>query len=188
VPAGTGGYPSAGFQGGLVRAHSIHRLEVGQANVFTQTSQNPNYVQNQRTGYARYYTNPGYALTNATIVTTDSIDSVQVDGNSLNSNIKTGFDYTSYAAGLEGTRAASRIRRLHQFGSLVSSVTSASFRPSPETGVYSFATGQAGNGDIRGRTTGGAYNTGSTTPLGTTGAGYFAKRRSRGLPPTTQSS
>ena len=77
--------------------------------------------------------NPGTALTNAAITTQGSIGHVTVTGNQLNSEIKTGFDYQSYLAGLEGTREASRIARLTQRGDLVSSVDSATFRPAKNT-------------------------------------------------------
>ena len=92
--------------------------------------------------------NPGTALTNSAITTQGSIGQVAVTGNQLNSEIKTGFDYQSYLAGLEGTREASRIARLTQRGDLVSSVDSATFRPAKNTTtgeyVYSTTTGTAG--------------------------------------------
>ena len=85
--------------------------------------------------------NPGTALTNSAITTDGSIGQVTVTGNQLNSEIKTGFDYPSYLAGLQGTRSASRIGRLRQRGDLVNSVDSATFVPAKNatTGQYVYS-------------------------------------------------
>ena len=130
VPLGSEGYPAHGLLGGVITAKKIKSLKVGPANYTTLTAQNPNFVQTGSTRAATsYMVNPGTALTNAAITTQGSIGKVTVTGNQLNSEIKTGFDYQSYLAGLEGTREASRIARLTQRGDLVSSVDSATFRP-----------------------------------------------------------
>ena len=130
VPLGSEGYPAHGLLGGVIAAKKIKSLKVGPANDTTLTAQNPNFVQTGSTGAATsYMVNPGTALTNAAITTQGSIGKVTVTGNQLNSEIKTGFDYQSYLAGLEATREASRIARLTQRGDLVSSVDSATFRP-----------------------------------------------------------
>jgi len=97
-----------------------------------------------------------------------------VGGTQLNSEIKTGFDYSAYLAGLEGTRGASRIALLKQRGDLINSVGSASFRPANHH--YSYTTGAAGNGEITAQLAGKRYDTGGTTGLGNTGAGLFARR------------
>jgi hypothetical protein len=206
VPLGSTGYPAAGLLGGAVAAKSIRSVKVGPANYITQTAQNPNFVQVGRTGSTTYYmTNPGQALTNSSITTDGTINSVKVTGSQLNSEIKTGFNYASYVAGLEGTRSASRIARLKQRGDLINSVNSATFRPALNTTtgqrLYSYATGQAGNGSITGTQTGatsagiyagkrarrvfpgGAFNTNGRTALGNYGAGYFAKTIRGNLPP-----
>ncbi len=205
VPQGSTGYPAAGLLGGVVAAKSIGKVKVGPANYITQTSQNPNFVQVQRLRFPTYYmVNPGTAVTNSAITTSGSIGSVSVKGSQLNSEIKTGFDYASHVAGLEGTRGASRIGRLRQQGDLVNSVISASFRPAKNSAgnfVYSYTTGTAGDGSITGTTTGatssgiyagknargrfpgGAFNTNGRTALGNFGAGVFARTRSKNLPP-----
>lgn len=181
---GSTGYPAAGMLGGVVSARHIHKLEVGAASTFTQTAQNPEFVQTREQGFPTYQTSPGYALTNAVIATTGSIDSATIDGSLQNSEIKTGFNYTAYTQGLEGTRAASRIRHLEVKGSLVNSDISATFRPANKH--YSLRTGTAGNGSITGTVTGQAIDAGGTTGLGNTGAGVFAKHLKGRLPSTNR--
>ena len=111
----------------MVRAKRISKLKVGPANYITQTAQNPAFVQLQKHRSPTYYqVNPGTALTNSAITTDGSINKVQVTGDQLNSEIKTGFDYPSYIAGLQGTRSPSRIGQVRQRGNLVNSVDSAS--------------------------------------------------------------
>ena len=205
VPLGSEGYPAHGLLGGVITAKKIKSLKVGPANYTTLTAQNPNFVMTGSTRTATsYMVNPGTALTNAAITTQGSIGHVTVTGNQLNSEIKTGFDYQSYLAGLEGTREASRIARLTQRGDLVSSVDSATFRPAKNTSgqyVYSTSTGTAGKGSITGTSraglghgidaasyskvtiAGSAYNTGGRTALGNYGAGFFARRIRGKLPP-----
>jgi hypothetical protein len=180
---GSTGYPAAGNLGGVVSAHHIHKLVVGPANYFTQTAQNPLFVQSRERGFPYYQATPGYALTNAVIATQGSIDSATINGSAQNSEIKTGFSYPAYIAGLEGTRGASRIGRLRVNGSLVSSAISATFRPANKH--YNRQTGTAGNGSITGTVTGSAFDTGATTGLGNTGAGVFA-RHLRGRLPAAQ--
>jgi hypothetical protein len=204
VPLGSEGYPAHGLLGGVITARSIRSLHVGPANFTYQTAQNPRFVQLGRTGAATYLmVNPGTALTNAAVTTNGSIGQVKVTGNQLNSEIKTGFDYASYLAGLQGTRNASRIARIRQRGDLVSSVDSATFRPAQDSSgnfVYSYATGTAGPGSITGTTSlavghgryaafftkhhfsGSAFNTGGRTALGNFGAGFFARRIRGNLP------
>ncbi|MGC1718915.1 MAG: putative Ig domain-containing protein [Isosphaeraceae bacterium] len=205
VPLGSEGYPAHGLLGGVITAKKIKSLKVGPANYTTLTAQNPNFIITGSTRTATsYMVNPGTALTNAAITTQGSIGHVTVTGNQLNSEIKTGFDYQSYLAGLEGTREASRIARLTQRGDLVSSVDSATFRPALNTTtgqyVYSTTTGIAGKGSITGTSTaalghgidaasyskvtiaGSAYNTGGRTALGNYGAGFFARRIKGKLP------
>ncbi len=204
VPLGSEGYPAHGLLGSVITAKKIKSLKVGPANYTSLTAQNPNFVITGSTRTATsYMVNPGTALTNAAITTQGSIGHVTVTGNQLNSEIKTGFDYQSYLAGLEGTREASRIARLTQRGDLVSSVDSATFRPAKNTTgqyVYSTTTGTAGNGSITGTSTAGlghgidaasyskvtiagsAYNTGGRTALGNYGAGFFARRIKGKLP------
>jgi hypothetical protein len=173
TPPGSTGYPAAGLSGGTVRAKSIGKLKVGAANVFVETATNPEFVQLGIQGYPTYAVAPGDALTNAVITTSSSTGTVNVQGTELNSEVKAGFDYTAYVQGLEATRGASKIRKVHQRGDLVNSDTSASFRPA--NNHYNKATGTAGPGKITVRRAGRNYDTGGVTGLGNTGAGIFAR-------------
>lgn len=183
VPLGSTGYPAAGLQGGAVQATRIQHLRVRPANQILQTAQNPDFVQLRRQGSTTFFANPGTALTNVAITTDGGIGGIEIEGNQLNSEIKTGFNYASYLAGLEGTRSPSLIAQLHQRGDLINGVTSATFRPA--NNAYSFATGTAGPGAIFGRFRGRGWSTGGRTALGNLGAGFYARLRSPGLPPTT---
>jgi len=174
IPPVSTGYPAAGLSGGTIRAKKIGKLTVKPANVLVQTAQNPLYVQLHEQGYPSYAASPGYSLTNAVVTTSGSIGQVNVVGTQLNSEIKTGFDYSAYLAGLQGTRGASHITRLKQRGDLVNSVGSASFIPTNHH--YSTSTGVAGDGAITAQVKGTAYETGGKTGLGNTGAGLFARR------------
>jgi hypothetical protein len=175
TPPGSTGYPAAGLSGGTIRATRIKKLTVLPANVLVRTPQNPQFVQFLQQGYPTYAVSPGYSLTNAAVVTTGSIGQVNVVGTQLNSEIKTGFDYTAFLGGLEGTRERrSAIARLLSEGDLVNSVGSASFRQADRN--YSHSTGNRGQGSITAQVTGGRFSTGGTTALGNTGAGLFARR------------
>jgi hypothetical protein len=174
VPEGSTGYPASGLLGGQITANSIKSLRLKAANTLVTTPQNPDYVQLKLLGWPTYSTNSGYALTNAVVTTSGSIDSIHIAGSQLNTEIKTGFDYPSYVAGLEGTRAPSRIRRLRENGDLISSDDSATFRPA--NNQYQHSTGVHGPGVIRVHRRGTAFNTGGVTGLGNTGAGVFARR------------
>ncbi len=174
TPPGSTGFPAAGLSGGTIRAKSIKKLVVKPANVLPQTAQNPLYVQLRENGYPTYAVSPGYSLTNAVVATSGSIGQVHIVGTQLNTEIKTGFDYSAFVDGLEGTRGASRIAKLQARGDLVNSVASASFRPANHQ--YSHSTGVRGNGEITAQVTGARYNTGGETGLGNTGAGLFARR------------
>jgi hypothetical protein len=173
VPSGTAGYPASGFLGGTITATHIHQLFVQPANQLVLTAQNPEFVQLTENGWPTYVATPGYSLTNAVVTSSGSIDHVHVAGTPLNSEIKTGFDYPSFIAGLEGTRSPSRIRRLSIRGDLISSDTSATFRPANHH--YSLRTGTAGPGSIKGAISGSALDTNGRTGLGNTGAGAFAR-------------
>jgi hypothetical protein len=179
---GSTGYPAAGYLGGVISARHIKKLVVGSANTLTQTNQNPNFVQQTSNGSATYSTNPGYSLTNAVVASSGSIDQVAVTGSPLNSEIKTGFDYPAYLAGLEGTRAPSRIGRLKVNGDLINSDISATVRPANHH--YQRGTGVVGPGSITGNVTGNAIDTNGTTGLGNTGSGVFARHLKGRLPAT----
>lgn len=180
------GAASYGLLGGQVVANRIHSIEAGPANMILQTSSDPDFVQLLRKGSTRFYARPGNALTTAAITTQGNIDNVRITGNSQSSEIKTGFDYSSYIAGLEATRSPSAIRRYVQRGDLVDSVVSASYRPGG--GYYGDATNgistdQAGPGRIRGNLLGVRAFAGGQTALGNYGAGVYARHKKGFLPP-----
>jgi hypothetical protein len=114
-----------------------------------------------------------------------TIGKTSITGDLVNSEIKAGFDYNSFANGLEGTRAPSTIGPLHQNGNDINGVISATYRAGADK-IYGTADDVAGPGTIRGKfaITGKLYNTGGVTPLNNTGAGNFAKNKVGGyLPP-----
>lgn len=181
IPAGSAGYPSEGLLGGVIRAQNIRSIRANPANFQTLASQNPDFVSLRRIGYPTEIVQPGMAITNSAITTTGSIDHVNVTGDLLNSEIKTGYNYQAHLAGLQGTRGTpSRIGSYQQRGDLVNSVVSASYIPT--NGVYNVQTGKAGPGSIDGRVVGKAYNTGGRTALGNYGAGVFARAKAGRLP------
>lgn len=183
------GYPRFGLLGGLVTARRIGRIEIGPADMQLEPiSQNPDYRQLQRTGVTTYVHRPGNALNSAAIVSSGSIGQTTIVGASQSSEIKSGFHYPSFAAGLQGTRAPSRIRPFNQRGGLIDSVVSATYRPTNNVyGDFNEATGRtddvAGPGEIAGSQTGGLYTTGSQTALGRRGVGTFARTKIGDLPP-----
>ena len=182
APEGTTGYPASGDLGGVISATSIGKLIVGPANTLSTSAQNPLFVQLDQEGYVTYATTPGYSLTNAIVATSGSIGQADITGTPLNTEIKTGFDYPSYVAGQEGTRAASKIGSLQVKGDLINSDISATVRPA--SNHYNRTTNINGNGSITGTVTGQAIDTGGTTGLGNTGAGVFAKHLKGRLPAT----
>ncbi|WP_422926466.1 hypothetical protein [Singulisphaera sp. PoT] len=173
IPDNKKGFPASGLLGGLVTARRIGHVGVYPADTDLQVSTNPQLVVQNSIGNPTYYPRPGSALTSSAITTSESIGKVRIIGNTTNSEIKTGFDYTSYHAGLEGTRAASRISSLRQNGSLINGVNSATYRATQN--LYPGTTHIAGNGSIRARIRGAAYVNGGVTALGNQGAGVYAK-------------
>ncbi len=180
------GSASYGLLGGQVVAGSIHSLQAGPASMILQNSSDPDFVQLLRKGSTRYYARPGNALTTTAITSERNIDNVDITGTSQSSEIKAGFDYKSYLAGLDGTRSPSQIRRFVQRGDLLDSVVSASYRPGG--GVYGDAsalpsTDAAGPGRIRGNLLGVRAFAGGQTALGNYGAGVYARHKQGLLPP-----
>jgi hypothetical protein len=173
VPPGSTGYPAAGDLGGQVRAKSIKKLTVRPANVLVQTAQDPSLVQSQAQGYPTYVSSPGYSLTNAVVTTAGSIGSVSITGTPLNTEIKSGFDLTSYKAGLEGTRKPSTINALRVKGDLVNTPVSATFRPLNNQYGHN---NTPGHGQIEKLVSGKNIDTDGKTGLGNTGAGTFARK------------
>lgn len=173
TPAASTGYPAAYLLGGTIQAQHINSLVVQPANVLVETPSNPYFAQLYGQGYPTYITSPGYSLTNASIVVGGSINQAAIFGTQLHSEIKTGYDYPSYVAGLEGTRAPSKIH-IRSRGDLISSVISATFRPANH---HYGVGGTAGPGTIVGGISGTSYDTAGLTSLNNTGAGVFARRK-----------
>lgn len=178
TPTPSTGYPAAGDLGGQIRAKSIGKLSVREANVSVQTPQDPTYGQLVAQGYPVYVSSTGVALTNAVITTSGSIGQANIGGTSLNTEINSGFDLSSYLAGLEGTRAESKISALRVNGDLTNSIIAASVRPHDNN--YSKKTATYGPGQINVSVNNTTLNsTGGTTGLGNTGVGIFARRKRR---------
>jgi hypothetical protein len=182
TPVADYGYPAFGFLGGLVTARRIGSIEAAPANILLQTSNNPTTVQLRVPRTTTFYTRAGNAMTHSAITSSDSIGATTIVGNLQQSEIKAGFDYPSYVAGLQATRAASRIGPLSQHGDLVNSVISASWRPNSNN-HYGGAGNTSGPGQIQGHFGGVLVNTGETTALNNTGVGFFARRKIGDLPP-----
>ncbi len=187
---------SYGLLGALITAKSIGKIDAGPSNLTLQTAQNPDFIQLLRQGSTHYYTRPGNALTATAITTDGSIGSVNIVGNAQSSEIKTGFNYQSYIAGLEGTRAPSAIRNYRQRGDLIDSVISATYRTTDN--VYGDAANLdpldpsvgandvAGPGAIRGQLLGKRVLTGARTALNNIGSGFYARYKRGYLPPPDQ--
>jgi hypothetical protein len=183
TPADQLGYPANGLVGGLVTAKHIGAVKLGPANTIRQTAQNRDFVQTQITNTTTYYVQPGNAMSSAAIVSAGSIGKVKVHGNLSSSEIKSGFHYPSFAAGLEGTRAASKIKAVAVNGDLVNGVVSATHRPF--MGRYGGGNNVNGPGSITGNLgrKNAIYYTGAVTPLLNTGTGFYAKKKIGYLPP-----
>jgi hypothetical protein len=186
IPTANLGYPANGLVGGLVTAKRIGKVRLAPANTIVQTAQNPDFVQTMSTGDPTYYPQPGNALTSAAITSSGKIGTVAVRGNQQSSEIKSGFDYPSFAAGLQGTRSPSLIKQSVYRGDLVSSVVSATYRPG--NGVYSAPGSVKGPGAIQGNLgqKNAIYNIASTTPLLNQGTGFRAKVKKGYLPPPSK--
>lgn len=179
--AAEAGYPSRDLTGTLVTATKIKHVVVGAADLTLQTGQDPDLAQLNRQGTTKFYPRAGRALTNAAIVTSKSISSVNVVGDSQNSEINTGYHYRSFEAGLEPVRARSSIRKFSQRGDLIDSVVTATYRPNDA--IYGNGNDTAGPGVIRGKLKGRLYQTGAQTVLSDYGAGVYAKKKIGHLPP-----
>jgi hypothetical protein len=186
IPTANLGYPANGLVGGLVTAKKIGKVRVAPANTVVQTAQNPDFVQTNSTGDPTYYPQPGNAMTSAAITSSGKIGTVAVRGNLQSSEIKSGFDYPSFAAGLQGTRSRSLIKNSAYRGDLVSGVVSATYRPGSQ--IYSFTGSVRGPGAIRGNLShkNAIYNIGSTTPLLDQGTGFRARVKKGYLPPPSK--
>jgi len=184
LPAANRGYPANGYLGGLVTARRIGKIRLNAADTTLQTGQDPAEIQRDRTNTTRFFARPGRAITGSVIASQTDIGETNILGDGLNSEIKSGFDYTSHANGLEGTRSRSRIGRVHQIGDNVDTVISATYRPVDN--IYGNGDDVAGDGRIDGSQDGTRASIGAFTGLGNQGVGYFARRKSRRLPPPDQ--
>lgn len=176
TPPGKTGYPADGLLGGFVYASHIGRLTVGPNSLVSRYSQDPNLIQSGRHGYITYSTYPGAALTNALIVSQGSIGKSTIVGTSLQSEIKSGFNYQSFLAGLSGSRTPSHIGPIRYRGNLVNSVVSATYRVAGR--AYGVPGDHRGPGSISGTFTGIRYYSGLPTPLNRLGAGFYARHKS----------
>jgi hypothetical protein len=181
LPADQASYAALGYVAGQVTANSIGSVKVDPANVNLQTPTNPDFVQLYRQGNTAYFVTPGTALTNSAIVSAGNIGRTKVTGDLLNSEIKSGFHYGSFSAGLEGTRAASKLGPYTQNGNSINGVTSATYRPFRH--FYGTPNDTAGPGRITGNVNGALQATGGITPLTNAGAGVFARTKVGYLPP-----
>ncbi|MBV8555758.1 MAG: hypothetical protein JO116_09340 [Planctomycetaceae bacterium] len=182
LPADQTGFPAHGLLGGLVTARKIGHVVARPANVIiSQTPTNPDFVQLYRQGEPAYFPRNGNALTSAAIVSAGSIGRTTIVGNTSSSEIKAGFDYPSFAAGLEGTRAPSQIAPIGQRGDSINSAISATYRPYQH--LYGTSLDTAGPGLLKGQFRGVLYNTGAVTSLGNKGSGFFARHKVGYLPP-----
>ena len=173
-------YAAAGLISGQVTATSIKSVKINAPGVATQTPLNPDFVQVNGIGTISYTLRPGTAAVNTLITSSGSIGKVKVAGNVVNTEIKSGFDYPSFAAGLEGTRAPSTIGPVTVKGDLSNAVVSATYRPFLH--FYGSTNDTKGPGTITGTVTGTAINTGAVTPLGNTGGGVYARVKVGTLP------
>lgn len=179
TPTNQFGYPASGLLGGLITASSVGRIEAAPADVTLLTNNNPADLQTLP-GFTKYYAKGGKALNNAAVATTGNIGSANVVGDSIQSEIKAGFNLQAALAGQAGIQAVSRINNLRIRGDLVDSVVSASYQPG-KLG-YGAPGSVSANGSIAGTTDGKVVLTGKTTALGNVGSGFFAKHKSPGLP------
>ncbi|WP_165063711.1 hypothetical protein [Paludisphaera rhizosphaerae] len=178
-PLGSTGYAADGLVSGAIRARRIGSLKATAANVSYVTAQNPDYVSLRGGGTPTVTSTFGDAITNSSITTTGSIGSVSVDGNLINSNVASGYDYQAHLQGLSTLRQPSRIRSYRQRGSLINSQVTASTTLNTNGSVTS---ADIGNGSITGHVDGNAYSTGGRSALGTYGAGVIARRKVGRLP------
>jgi hypothetical protein len=181
IPKEQASYAALGNLGGQVTATRIGNVRIGPANVVTTTPTNPDFIMARRTGSVTATVRPGTAMVNSLIASSGNIGNVHVVGDQVNSEIKTGFHYGSFAAGLEGTRAASRINRIKVTGNQLNGVVSATYRPN--NNIYGSTGSIAGPGAITGKFLGRTLATGAITPLTNTGSGFYAARKNGYLPP-----
>ncbi|HEY2154321.1 MAG TPA: hypothetical protein VGH33_01735 [Isosphaeraceae bacterium] len=179
IPFNQYGFPASGLLGGLVSGTSIHSIVAAPANVTLVSSNNP-LDQTTLPGFTQYFAKAGKTLNFSAITTPGSIGSVNVVGDSTQSEIKTGYSVNAAIAGQQATQGRTSIKNLRYRGDLVDSPISASYRPG--TLGYGSPGSVAGPGSITGTFNGKTYLTGKKTALGNVGTGFFAKFKTPGLP------
>ena len=183
TPADQTSYAGAGFVGGQITAKKIGSIRIFPSNTVNQVPINPDFVQLYRQGNTAFFARNGNATTNTLITSSGDIGHTVIVGTNQNSEIKSGFHYGSFAAGLEGTRAKSKIAPYHQNGDQLNSVTSATYRP--YLNRYGTPRDVRGPGTLKGTTNGVPTTTGAITPLGNVGSGYYARKKVGYFPPPT---
>ncbi len=173
TPASQNGYAASGLVGGqVVSEGKIGHVVVGPANTFKVYPQDPTQIKAGLNQYARFAPVPGSALTNAVITASNSIGGVQIVGDQVGSEIKSGYNYYSGVGGVEGVTGPSKIGPVKIRGSMIDSVVAASYRP--RNGNYNG--GVAGDGTITGKFGGQVFQTTTgTTALGNKGSGFYAR-------------
>lgn len=181
TPADQVGYPGRGFLGVQVAAKNIKSVTAAAANRNLQVTQNPNTVQQGAPGVTTFLTRQGRAISSGLITSTGNIKKLTVVGDTFNSEIKAGYDLTALNKGLNPNRSRSAIKKASVRGNLVDAVVTSSYQTN---GIYGSPSDVAGNGSINGQFSGTTYVTANaTTPLGNKGAGFYARHKSKGLPP-----
>lgn len=190
APENEWGNAAFGLLGGQVVARRLRRFQAGPANTVLQPVQDPDYAQQRRTNQTLYFSRAGRALTNSVVMTDGSQGEINVVGDLQGSEIKTGANFASFAAGLEPVRAPSQIRRVRIKGNLLDSDVTSTYRTGGDRryGTIDPNTGQtddeAGRGSMAGQLQHGArYETGGQTGLNNRGVGFFARRKIGYLPP-----
>jgi hypothetical protein len=179
TPVNQDGFPASGLLGGLITASSIGSIEAAPADVTMLSSNNP-AGQTTLPGFTKYYAKAGKTLNYAAITATGNINSVNVVGDSTQSEIKAGYSATAALAGQQPVTGKSNIYNARVRGDLVDSAISSSYRPGALG--YGSPGSVAGPGSITGTFNGRTYLTGKTTALGNVGSGFFAKFKTPGLP------
>lgn len=181
TPTSDTSYAGAGLIGGEVTAKKIGSLLVLPSNSVNQVPSNPDFSMLNGPGTITYIPHPGTAIANGLITSSGNIGHTKIVGDSYNTEIKSGFSYSSYAAGLEGTRAPSRIAPVKITGQLVNSVVSATYRPASH--YYGTPIDVRGPGKIRGNFVGSIFSNNGVTTLGNVGSGFYARTKVGYLPP-----
>ena len=184
IPYANTGYPANGLMGAMLTASSIGHVNIGNSSTILLQSNNPN-LQQSSPGFNLYFPTPGAALSSVAITTTGSIGSIRHRlVTRTSSEIKTGFNLNSFAAGFSGQTGKSHIGKVKINGNLINSVVSASYTPA--SGIYGSPGSSKGPGKITGRLNG---STSTTAHLPCSGTRCRVLRQTQeGLPRELSSS